>query len=61
MTERIECWRIAHLKWVRVPDVGILDYGHPQVVPLPEPRKEFIFPPIDKRTHRVAVSVPPND
>lgn len=51
----IEVDRVAYLRWVRIPDVGILDYGHPEVIPLATPKREWVFPPIDKRTHRAHV------
>ncbi len=49
----IKAERFATLEWPR-DDHGISDYAHPKTIPLPAPRLEWVFPPIDKRTHRVA-------
>lgn len=46
--------RIAHLHWLRDgPDGQIMDYKSPTVIPLAQPKREWVFPPIDKRTHVV--------
>lgn len=57
----IECERIAYLHWVYIPDVGIRDFGHPEVHPCKPPFKhEWCWPAfIDKRTHRPLVADTP--
>ena len=52
MATPIRCERIATLLWKR-DDHGVYDYANPAVIPLETPRIEQVFPPIDKRTHRV--------
>lgn len=52
----VRCERFATLEWPR-DDHGISDYAHPKVIPLPKPRLEEVFPPIDKRTHRMPGAV----
>lgn len=52
MVTPIRVERFATLLWPR-DDHGISDYRNPAVIPLATPRIEEVFPPIDKRTHRV--------
>lgn len=52
MASTVRCERIATLSWKRDDD-GVFDYANPAVIPLEAPRVEEVFPPIDKRTHRL--------
>lgn len=44
--------RVATLEWPRDAD-GVADYANPKVIPLAVPREEYVFPPINPKTHRV--------
>lgn len=52
LASRIKALRVATLEWPRDDD-GIADYANPKVIPLAVPREEYVFPPINPKTHRV--------